>query len=303
MSDAQEQAVTENGPSRKALGRGLAALIPGAGSSPSGSSSVSSAAGVDTGLRTLAIERIRPNPEQPRKSFEPEALAELAESIEEHGVLQPIVVRRRDDGYEIVAGERRWRAAAKAGLREVPALIKEFSDATVLAVALVENIQRRDLDPLEEADAYRRLVEEYELSQSDVAAAVGKSRVTVTNALRLLKLPEPVLNHLGAGRITAGHARALMMLDSATDMERMAEEAVKRKLSVRELEHRAKTMKASAKKAAMPARSKSELALEQKLQQALGTKVRLHERGGKGRIEIAFHSLEHLDSVVDKILG
>lgn len=301
MHEAQEQPVTENGPSRKALGRGLAALIPGAHAQTS--SATPAPAGPDSGLRTLPIERVHPNPTQPRKSFEPEALSELAESIGEHGILQPIVVRRDGEGYEIVAGERRWRAAAQAGLREIPALVKEYSDSKVLAVALVENIQRRDLDPLEEADAYRRLIEEHALSQADVAAAVGKSRVTVTNALRLLKLPEAVLNHLGAGRLTAGHARALMMLDSATDMERMADEAVKRKMSVREVEHRAKAMKVSAKKASAPERSKSELALENKLQQALGTKVRLHHRGGKGRIEIAFHSLEHLDAVVDKLLG
>ncbi|MEO0814876.1 MAG: ParB/RepB/Spo0J family partition protein, partial [Myxococcota bacterium] len=167
MTHAQEPAMTDN-PSRKALGRGLAALIPGASTTTAPAAPSASAApqGLDTGLRTLAIERIQPNPAQPRKTFEPTALEELAQSIEEHGILQPIVVRRVGEGYEIVAGERRWRAAAKAGLHEVPALVKELSDSTVLAIALVENIQRRDLEPLEEADAYRRLIDDHGLSQS-----------------------------------------------------------------------------------------------------------------------------------------
>ncbi|MEM6733330.1 MAG: ParB/RepB/Spo0J family partition protein, partial [Myxococcota bacterium] len=298
--NVQESAMTSGTPpSRNALGRGLAALIPGA--PPRASSSEHEGAESDTGLRMLAIERIQPNPAQPRKTFEPEALAELADSIQEHGMLQPIVVRRANDGYQIVAGERRWRAAAKAGLREVPALVKDFADHVVLAAALVENVQRRDLDPLEEADAYRRLIDDYRLTQEHVAQAVGKSRVAISNSLRLLKLPEPVLDHLAAGRLSAGHARALMTLKSPKDQARLAEDAIRRKLSVRETEHRARTLRASEKKAQSgeASRSPAELALEEKLQRALGTKVRLHHRAGKGRIELSFHSLEHLDDLVE----
>ena len=284
---------------RKALGRGLAALIPGA-ETPAPAPPAADA----SGLRTLSIERIRPNPEQPRKTFEPKALEELAESIKEHGVLQPLVVRRVGSQYQIVAGERRWRAAAKAGLHEVPALIKDFADSDVLAVALVENVQRQDLDPLEEADAYRRLVEDYDLSHDDVAAAVGKSRSAVTNALRLLKMPHEILEHLGAGRLTAGHARAVMTVNDDTDAVKLANDVAQRKLSVRETEHRARALRLSKKrvKGGSAARSKSEVALEERLQAGLGTKVRLHHRGGKGKLELSFHSLEHLDELVDRLL-
>ncbi|MEO1174636.1 MAG: ParB/RepB/Spo0J family partition protein [Myxococcota bacterium] len=284
---------------RKALGRGLAALIPGA-ETPAPAPPAADA----SGLRTLSIERIRPNPEQPRKTFEPKALEELAESIKEHGVLQPLVVRRVGSQYQIVAGERRWRAAAKAGLHEVPALIKDFADSDVLAVALVENVQRQDLDPLEEADAYRRLVEDYDLSHDDVAAAVGKSRSAVTNALRLLKMPHEILEHLGAGRLTAGHARAVMTVNDDMDAVKLANDVAQRKLSVRETEHRARALRLSKKrvKSGGAARSKSEVALEERLQAGLGTKVRLHHRGGKGKLELSFHSLEHLDELVDRLL-
>lgn len=284
---------------RKALGRGLAALIPGADASPA------SAAPIDNqGLRMLSIERIQPNPAQPRKTFESGPLAELSESIKEHGVLQPVVVRRLGSQYELVAGERRWRAAAKAGLHEVPALIKDLADSEALAVALVENVQRHDLDPLEEADAYRRLVEDYSLSHDDVAAAVGKSRSAVTNALRLLKMPREILDFLAAGQLTAGHARAVMTTNSDEDAVKLAQDVVQRKLSVREAEHRARALRVSRQKVAAgtAVRSKSEVALEERLQSSLGTKVRLHHRGGKGKIELSFHSLEHLDELVDRLL-
>lgn len=291
-------------PKRKALGRGLAALIPGAEPAAAASGDSNSRPNEDSGLRTLAIERIRPNPAQPRKFFEPDALQELAESIQTHGILQPIVVRRTGDTYEIVAGERRWRAAGKAGLREIPAIVKEFAEADVLAVALVENIQRRDLDPLEEADAYRRLISEYALSHDQLAQAVGKSRSAVTNALRLLNMPQPILEHLSAGRLSAGHARAILTLQDSADAVKLADDAAHRKLSVRETEHRARSLRLSKKKVASGtvARSRAEQALEDRLQKELGTRVRLHHRAGKGKLEVSFHSLEHLDQLVEVIL-
>ncbi|MEO1333960.1 MAG: ParB/RepB/Spo0J family partition protein, partial [Myxococcota bacterium] len=226
-----------NSPSgRQALGRGLAALIPGNSSNGQAARS---------GLRTIAIEQIDPNPTQPRKQFDGDQLDELAASIREHGVLQPVVVRRAGERYQLVAGERRWRATAKAGLHEIPALVKELADDAALAVALVENVQRQDLDPIEEAEAYHRLVSEHALSHEELARIVGKSRATITNALRLLQLPAPVLARLATGELTAGHARAVMTLKDPAAMERLADEIVRQRLSVRDAERRAKAQKAS----------------------------------------------------------
>lgn len=281
----------DTGP-RKALGRGLAALIPMA--------SAASGATPTSGLRLLPVERVQPNRSQPRKVFDEEAIAELALSIKEQGVLQPIVVRRHGEYYQIVAGERRWRAATRAGLHEIPALIKELSDSEALQVALIENIQRQDLDPLEEAEAYSRLLSDHGLTQEGVATAVGKSRVAVTNSLRLLRLPETVLAMLADGRLTAGHARALMSITDPTALNKLANDSVARKLSVRETERLSRLAQQGTKKAA-PRATPAEHQVEERLQRALATKVRLRHRRGKGRIEIFFHSLDELDRVLDAI--
>jgi ParB family chromosome partitioning protein len=277
----------EQGKERKALGRGLAALIPQASSTPA------------AGLRELAIERIHPNRRQPRKVFDEETLEELSHSIKVRGVLQPIVVRRRGDEYEIVAGERRWRAAQRAGLDKIPAVVKELSDADAIQVALVENLQRQDLDPLEEAEAFSRLIREHGLSQEAVADAVGKSRPSVTNSLRLLKLPSPILQMLADGRLTAGHARALMLLDADTGMLKLAEAIVERGMSVRDAERQARQLTKKRK----PAEHKTpaETNVEERLQRALGTRIRLRHRRGKGRIEIYFHSLAQLNDLLERI--
>ncbi|MEZ0312717.1 MAG: ParB/RepB/Spo0J family partition protein [Myxococcota bacterium] len=291
-SSMMDQNKDTGAPKRAALGRGLAALIPGAAPTTP----------APAGLRALPIERVHPNRSQPRKHFEADALAELVESVKTRGVLQPIIVRRLGDGYEIVAGERRWRAAQQAGLHEIPAVIKELADTDVLQVALIENVQRQDLDPLEEAEAYQRLIREHQLTQDEVAAAVGKKRTTVTNALRLLNLPEPVLHMLADGRLTAGHARALMQLAEPKAMQKLADEIVARKLSVRDAEQRARlAKKPTAAKAAEGATSPAEVAVQERLQRKLATKIRLHHRQGKGRIEIFFHSLDELDRLLDAI--
>ncbi len=284
-------------PSRKALGRGLSALIPNAAPTPATEQAASGDA-----LRLLPVERIHPNKGQPRKTFNEDALAELSESIQSRGVLQPIMVRRSGDGYEIIAGERRWRAATKAGLREVPAIIKDVGDSELLQLALIENIQRQDLDPIEEAEVYSRLIRDYGLNQESVAQAVGKNRATIANALRILKLPPSILEMLGQGKITAGHARAIMTLDGDKAMEKLARDIQVRKLSVRDAEARARQMK----KAAAPDKKKTEQssaerAVEERLMRALGTKVRLVNRRGKGRVEIMFHNLDQLDDILDKI--
>ena len=290
-------AMNDNGP-RKALGRGLAALIPTA--------APTSATATAAGLRSLPIERIHPNKGQPRKTFDQEPLAELAASIKEQGVLQPVVVRRRGDDYELVAGERRWRAAQLAGLVEVPALVKELSDAEALEVALIENIQRQDLDPLEEAEAYGRLIREHGMTQDEVAVAVGKSRVAITNSLRLLKLPDDILKMLADGRLTAGHARALMTVTSEAALVKLANDVVARALSVREAERLARHAQsqapaAKARKSGSGRKTPAEAQVEEKLQRALGTKVRLKNRRGKGRIEVYFNSLDELDRLLDKM--
>jgi len=281
----------DNAP-RKALGRGLAALIPTAAT-----------VGSATGLRNIAIEKIHPNKKQPRKFFEEESLVELARSMEERGVLQPIVVRRRGDDYELVAGERRWRAAQKAGLQEIPAIVKELSDSDALQVALIENIQREDLDPLEEAEAYSRLIRDHAMSQDQVASAVGKNRATVANALRLLKLPAPVLALMGEGKLTAGHARAVMTLGTDDAMAKFAAAVIERGWSVRESERQARVLGKSShtKSKSEPQKTPAEIAVEEKLQRALGTKVRLHHRKGKGRLEIFFYSFEELNGIIEKV--
>jgi ParB family transcriptional regulator, chromosome partitioning protein len=285
------EVMKDTGP-RKALGRGLAALIPQA--SPTSPQT--------PGYRLLPIERVQPNRAQPRKAFDDVALAELSESIKKQGVLQPIVVRRRNDGYEIVAGERRWRAATRAGLHEIPAIVKELSDGDALQVALIENIQRQDLDPLEEAAAYGRLISEYRLTQEQLADALGKNRATIANTLRLLKLPVEVQELLARGQLSAGHARALMTLGNEEQLVKLAREAVQHKLSVRDLERLARARVKSAPKVTGAARSPAVANVEEKLQRALGTKVRLAERRGKGRIEIHFHSLEALDGLLERLL-
>jgi ParB family chromosome partitioning protein len=211
-------------------------------------------------------------------------------------------VRRQGEHYQIVAGERRWRAATRAGLHEIPAIVKELSDAEALQVALIENIQRQDLDALEEAEAYHRLLTDHGLTQEGVAAAVGKSRVTVTNSLRLLRLPEAALAMLADGRLTAGHARALMSISDEAALCKLANDVAARKLSVRDTERLARLVQAHAKPQTAAGRaSPAERQVEDRVQRALGTKVRLRHRRGKGRIEIFFHSLDELDRVLDKI--
>jgi len=277
--------------SRKALGRGLAALMPTAAQP-----------GPGAGLRTLPIEKIRPNPTQPRKLFDADLLDELAASIRENGILQPILVRRGEgDGYQIIAGERRWRAAGRAGLQEIPVIIKEFNDAEGLMVALVENIQRADLDPLEEAEAYSRLLRDHSLTQEQVGQAVGRSRAAVANTLRLLKLPQPIIEMLADGRLTAGHARALMMVEGEPEQVKLAEELVARGASVRDAESRARMLRRSATQTAKPSKPAADRSLEERLSRALQTRVLLHHANGKGRVEIYFHSFEHLDALLEKI--
>ena len=279
---------------RQALGRGLSALISPV-AAPTGAAT--------TGYRVLPIERLRPGKDQPRKHFDADALEELAASIRSQGVLQPIVVRRQGEAYEIVAGERRWRAAGIAGLGEVPVLVKELSDLNAMQVALIENIQRADLDPIEEALAYQHLIQEHELRHEDLARAVGKNRVTITNALRLLRLPKPLVTLLAEGKISPGHARPLLALTDEERMVRLAQESVGRGLSVRDVERRVRQiLRPKGGKVDERTQGAAATALVERLQRALGAKVELTcNKRGRGHVQVHFDSLLQLDALVERL--
>jgi ParB family transcriptional regulator, chromosome partitioning protein len=291
---------------RDRLGRGLGALLGEHLRTDDASQSLA------TGLqaKTLPIGGVSPNPYQPRREFSEQDLADLTQSLKENGLLQPIVVRPASDGranrWELVAGERRWRAAMRLGWKEIPAVIKEVDDRTLLVLALVENIQRSQLSPLEEAEGYQRLAEEFSLTQQQVAEVVGKERSTVANALRLLQLPASVRQLLREGVLSAGHARALLGLDNDRRMAELARQAVEEGWSVREIEAQVKRARQAPRKAAGRDRQRDpgERALEDELQRVFGTEVRIRAgRGGKGRIEIPFHNLDDFDRIYELLAG
>ncbi|MFZ5471491.1 MAG: ParB/RepB/Spo0J family partition protein [Myxococcota bacterium] len=279
---------------KRVLGRGLSALLPQA-ATPAGE--------LAKGVTRLALEDIRRDGAQPRKSFDSKGLKELADSIRAQGLIQPVLVRRDSRGYRLIAGERRWRASQLAGLKEIPAIVREATDAQAFELALVENLQRADLNPVEEAMGFRRLIEERQLSQEEVAQRVGKDRSTIANALRLLSLPEEVKGLLAQGRLDMGHARALLGLPRPSEMVALAREVVAQALSVRETERRVKEARPLAakpkRKEARPSPHARQLVEE--LQRRLGTKVRLLDKGGKGTLEVDFFSYEDLDRIVGLI--
>jgi len=249
------------------------------------------------------IENIRPNRNQPRKHFAPEKLEELAASIREQGIIQPLVVTRRDGFYEIIAGERRWRAAQKAGLHEIPVIIREASEEAVMELALIENIQRQDLNAIEEAHAYRSLVEQFGISQEDVARRVGKNRTTVTNSLRLLKLPDEVQRDIVEERLSMGHARALLALDSHDLIDKARHEILHRQLSVRGAEDLVRRLKVNPSPAARKRLQQPDLlmsALEEQLQKRFQSRVAIHMLGNKGgKLEIHFSDSDELTRIID----
>jgi ParB family chromosome partitioning protein len=253
-----------------------------------------------TGIVRLPIERIARDPSQPRKTFDEVPLRELAESIRTQGVIQPILVRRDGADYRLIAGERRWRAAQLAGLHEVPAVVRDVTASEAFELALVENLQRTDLNPLEEAEGYRRLIQEFGLTQEQVGERVGRDRATVANALRLLQLPERVKDLLASGALGMGHARALLgMAVPGGDLVTAAERVVREQLSVRETERLVRTVRVSSgTPSRRPAGSTAARAVVEDLQRRLGTKVRLEDRGGKGTLEIDFFSYEDLERIL-----
>ena len=278
---------------RPALGRGLGALIPGG--SPA----------ERKGVMNLGIEEIRPNRAQPRRHFDEAHIEELAESIRSKGVLLPLIVRRVSEGYVLVAGERRWRAAQKAGLRELPAMVREVTEKEAFEIALIENIQREDLNPVEEAEAYKRLIEEHGLTQEELAARVGKDRSTVANALRLLRLPEAIKQAIVAGQLSMGHARALLAIADEGDLRKAAARVMAENLSVRAAEALVQRLKSKR----LPRETRDGHGgtqvrhLVEKLQRKLGARVELKDKGGRGTLEIRYGSLQELDRVLAAILG
>ena len=279
---------------RPALGRGLGALIPGG--SPA----------ERRGVVMLGIEEISPDRGQPRRHFAEERLLELAESIRTKGVLLPVLVRRAPSGtgYVLIAGERRWRASQKAGLRELPALVREVTEAEAFELALIENIQREDLNPVEEAEAYQRLVDEHGLTQEKLAERVGKDRSTVANSLRLLRLPEPIKLAIVTGALSMGHARALLGLADPGDLEKAALKVMNEGLSVRAVEQLVQRLKSKrgGKKDKAEATAQTRSVVE-KLQRRLGTKVELKDRAGRGELLVRYDGYGDLDRILALILG
>lgn len=278
---------------RPALGRGLSALIPPA-PPPVAREPAHRPTEID-------IDLLVPNPQQPRTALDEARLEELAQSMRSHGVIQPILVRRVDDRYEIVAGERRWRAAQRAGLLKVPIVVRDVADDKLLEVALIENIQREDLNAIEEAQAYQRLAAEFQLSQEAIAAAVGKDRATVSNYIRLLRLPAEIRNDLAAGALTMGHARALLTLTDEAAQRRVAREVVARGLSVREAEALVRRETSPTVPPAPRKIDPNTRAAEDRLKLALGTRVRIIRRGTSGRIEIDFANEDELHRLFEML--
>jgi ParB family chromosome partitioning protein len=284
---------------RAGLGKGLDALIPQSADS--------------SGLRRVSVDAIVPNPMQPRSVFDPEALQELADSIRELGLIQPLIVQRVQDAdvarparYQLITGERRWRAAQLAGLRHVDVVVKDATPQEMLELALVENIQRADLNPLEEAQAYAQLVESFGLTQEQVAARVGRSRVSVTNTMRLLRLPSDVRELLITGKLTEGHARSLLMLEQGQEQSAVAREIVQKGLSVRQAEELVRRRQAVSEDALEPAaprqRSPETEALEQDFREAMGTRVELFRSKKGGRLVIHFYSEEDLQDLYERLV-
>ncbi len=280
---------------RPALGKGIGALL--------------SSAAQEGGKKYFScpIEDLKPHHRQPRKTFADGKMAELIASIKEKGIIQPLVVRRQGDHYQIIAGERRWRAAQKAGLESVPVVIQDVSEDWALEIALIENIQREDLNPLEEAGAYHHLMESFDLLQEEVAKRVGKDRSTVANALRLLRLPEKVKNDLIERRLSMGHARALLALENEEDIREASDEIIRKKLSVRETEKLVKKIKnmfgvKSEKASIVKQIDPNVLELENNLRQQLGTQVKVHTKNKGGRIEISYHDQTELSRILE-LLG
>lgn len=293
---------------RGGLGKGLDSLIPDNGKTPAGEKKVKVVEKVVEKIVEKPVEvkvkinQVEPNRDQPRKKFDEDALQELADSIRQFGVLQPLIVQEKEDYYAIVAGERRWRAAKMAGLSEIPVIIREMTDRELVEVSLIENIQRENLNPIEEAVAFKRLLTEFQLKQEEVAERVSKSRAAVTNSMRLLKLDERVQQMMIDGQLTTGHARALLAIEDPELQFQTASRIFNEKLSVREVEKLVKNLgkKKTEKKEEDPQQKAVFQDLEERMKAALGTKVSINRKDNqKGRIEIEYYSIEELERLME----
>lgn len=284
---------------KKVLGRGISALIP---EKPVVLDPPQSTKGA---VHFLPLELIKPNPFQPRENFNPENLEELVQSIREKGVLQPVLVRKKGDQYELIAGERRFRAAKQLNLKEIPAIVKSAEDQDSLELSLIENIQRQDLNAVEEAHAYQYLVDKFQFTQEKLSEVLGKSRVSVANTLRLLKLPREIQEELKNGRLTFGHGRALLEIEDTNQQRRLVQEVIAKHLSVRELENLIKVARPRLAHRIPRPRSPDTFAaaVQEQLQHALATKVRVIRQKKRGRIVIEFYSQEDLERILNKIKG
>lgn len=279
--------------SKRGLGRGLSALIPGSN--------------LEQGDKSgeIRLDEIVPNPYQPRRVFDQGKLDELAESVKKHGVLQPIVVRKAGEKYEIVVGERRFRAAQQAGLETIPAIVREYDDRDMMQIALVENLQREDLNPIEEAEGYRRLIDEFGLTQEELGAVLGKSRSAIANTLRLLKLDPFVQENVSRGTLSMGHARALLALESPADQVRACRKVVEEGLSVRQTEELVKRLLTPAQRVKHrkeSVRDPNIVEIEDRLKRSLGTQVRIKPGQKRSVIEIEYYSQEDLERILERVL-
>ena len=296
---------------RNGLGKGLDSLIPDKKVKPAASEKRESRTKKEentnkTGEIKVKINEVEPNREQPRKDFDEDALMELADSIKQFGILQPLLVQQKKDYYEIIAGERRWRAAKLAGLKEVPIIVKNYTDQEIVEISLIENIQRENLNPIEEAMAYKRLLQEFNLKQDEVAERVSKSRTAVTNSMRLLKLSDRVQQMIVDDMISTGHARALLAIDDEEQQYVLANKIFDEKLSVREIEKLVKALK-NPKKETKKAKIEHVFVydnLEEQMKNIIGTKVSVNPKAnGKGKIEIEYYSEEELERIYDLIMS
>jgi len=275
---------------KKALGRGLSALI-------------NTEESREENLTELKINEIEPNINQPRKNFDDEKLIQLAESIKQHGIVQPIVVKKEKDTYKIVAGERRWRAARIAGLKTVPVIIKDLTDKQLMEIALIENLQREDLNPIEEAEAYENLIKEYNMTQEEISKIVGKSRSAIANSIRLLGLVDEVRDFLINGEISSGHARALLAIENGELQIKAAKEVIKRGLNVRETENLVKRYLKEKTGKIEKVKSEELIEIEERFKDIFGTKVKISPNNKKGKIMIEYYSSDELERIIELIMG
>ena len=298
---------------KRGLGKGLDSLIPNSVLKPATPEKLAEENKVSVKTEEKAAEtmvkitKIEPNREQPRKYFDEEALNELAESIKHYGLISPILVQNKKDHYEIIAGERRWRAAKIAGLKEVPVIVREYTEREIAEIALIENVQREDLNPIEEAMGYKRLIEEFDLKQEEVAECVSKSRSAITNSLRLLKLSEEVQKYLVDGELSMGHARALLAVEDSEKQTFLAKKIINEKLSVRDVEKLVKNLDKPVKEKPAPDTQLQAIyeSYEEKIKQSLATKVKISpsvKTKGAGKFEIEFYSTEDFERILERIM-